>query len=217
MRHICTLFFHIMRQGTAGRKNMGRTKYIEIIRKAVIVEAVLIIVLTAGVVRQKSSIRAESSSVQSDSIKWVDFNVGYEALCDAYHWDVETHDTKHPVDWIELLAYTAARTGGEFDKKALAVLNKTAEKLASGEEELAELTADLKYYDYYMEAYGAVLGGMVGEFEEECEDADGGRSYRKNYGLKAFFHWQRALTIRIMMISERGEVLAISGNIWDMT
>ena len=58
-----------------------------------------------------------TSAAGKDYIKWVDFTVSYEALCQAYDWDVDTFDTEHHVEWIPLLAYTAARTGGEFDKK----------------------------------------------------------------------------------------------------
>ena len=105
--------------------------------------------------------------VRAELIKWVDFNVSYEALCEAYNWDVETHDTDHPVHFVELLAYTAARTGGEFGSDALKILKKAANQLAEGETTVEDLTKDLKYYSYYREAYGAVLDGMVGEFEEE--------------------------------------------------
>ena len=83
-----------------------------------------------------------------DYIKWVDFTVSYEALCQAYDWDVDTFDTEHHVEWIPLLAYTAARTGGEFDKKALKILNETAEKLVEGEAEIETLTKDMKSVSY---------------------------------------------------------------------
>lgn len=45
-----------------------------------------------------------------DFIKWVDFTVPYEALCVAYNLDVESHDTDIPLNWIELLAYTATKS-----------------------------------------------------------------------------------------------------------
>lgn len=126
-------------------------------------------------------------SDSGDYIKWVDFTVSYEALCRAYVWDVDTHGTTHEVDWIELLAYTAAKTGGEFGSKALSVLEKAAEALSEGECSIEELTGDLKYYSYYHEAYDAVLGGMVGEYEEEMEDENGEMRYQSRYGLKAYF------------------------------
>lgn len=128
-----------------------------------------------------------SSAEEKEYIKWVDFSVSYEALCSAYAWDVETYDTKQPVHWIELLAYTAARTGGEFNGKALKLLEETAEKLAKGEESIEALTEDMKYYPYYKEAYEAVLGGLVGEYQEETEDESGKKEFRTKYGLKAYF------------------------------
>ena len=42
-------------------------------------------------------------------IKWVDFNVPYEALDKALKLDVASHGTDAPLNWVELLAYLAAR------------------------------------------------------------------------------------------------------------
>ena len=82
-----------------------------------------------------------------------------------------------------------------------------------GGEKMEDITRDMKYYSYYLEAYGAVLGGMVGEFKVEIpmseapefalkehgnEDpngesgqsqehkADDGKVWVTKYGLKAF-------------------------------
>lgn len=130
-------------------------------------------------------------------IRWVDFDVSYETLCKAYEWDVSSHETAYPVNWVDLLAYTATVTGGKFDKKALQTLDKTAEKLTRGETTMEELTGTKKFaqtssqkfaktFAYYKEAYGAVLDGLVGEYEEEKEE-NGTKQICKTYGLKAFF------------------------------
>lgn len=169
------------------RFNKKDTRYCGFLRKAMLVEAALVLMLAAGVARQSAVARAASASVEQDYIKWVDFNVSYEALDTAYRWDVDTHEGGNPVSWIDLLAITAAKTGGEFDRKALSILEKTAEELAGGKTTVEKLAKDLKYYDYYKEAYGAVLGGMVGEFEEERVDENGVKGYHTTYGLKAFF------------------------------
>lgn len=169
-------------------------KYIFNIRKAILAEGLLLLLLAAILLGRSLSepemtaiTYASSSSTEGDYIKWVDFTVSYEALCEAYEWDVDTHGTEHEVSWIELLAYTAARTGGAFDKEALVILKNTAEQLSEGETTIAELTKNMKYYAYYLEAYTAVLGGMVGEYEAEMEDENGRKSFRKVYGLKAYF------------------------------
>lgn len=145
------------------------------------------LMLFAAVPRRQEAVITGSSASGKDYIKWVDFTISYEALCKAYDWDVDTHGTDHEVHWIELLAYTAAKTGGKFDKQALSALEKTAQKLSEGETTMEELTKDMKYYSYYEEAYSAALGGLVGEYEAEEEDENGRKGYRSKYGLKAYF------------------------------
>ena len=51
---------------------------------------------------------------REDYIKWVDFNVSSEALSFACQTDVTTYGTDCHIDWISLLACTAARYGGEI-------------------------------------------------------------------------------------------------------
>lgn len=162
------------------------------IRKAILIEAVFVMALLMVVIgraarQPQEAIQTATTASGEDYIKWVDFNVSYEALCRAYEWDVDTYNSSHHVNWIELLAYTATRTGGEFDKKALTILEETAEKLCDGETTIEELTEDMKYYSYYEEAYTAILGGLVGEYRAEVEDENGNRSYQSKYGLKAYF------------------------------
>ncbi|MGN0376699.1 MAG: M23 family metallopeptidase [Suilimivivens sp.] len=119
-------------------------------------------------------------------IKWVDFNVTSEALSKAYTLDVESYDKDVHLNWIELLAYAGTKGGGSFNKNSLSLIDKLASELSSGETTMAKLTKDMEYYDYYYEAYEAVLGGMVGEYEIEQEDDQGNRAFKKVYGLKAF-------------------------------
>ena len=123
-----------------------------------------------------------SVSVQKkDFIKWVDFNISYEALCAAYEYDVETYKEPVHVEWIPLLAYTAARTGGNFSKDTLSLMKDTKEKLCAKEVTIENLTKNLKYYNYYLEAYDAVLHNYVGEYTDPKNTTTS-----KAYGLKVF-------------------------------
>ena len=135
---------------------------------------------------EKMSAIEVSSGANGDYIKWVDFNVTYEALCAAYDLDVASYDEEVHLNWIELLAYAGAKSGGSFGKDSVPLIQKLAAELSSGESTLEELTKDMKYYNYYCEAYEAVLGGMVGEYEIEQADENGKKSWKKVYGLKAF-------------------------------
>ncbi len=129
-----------------------------------------------------SSESGEAVEATADGyIKWVEFNVTCEAMAEAYGQDVDSYGKEPHLDWIELLAYAGARTGGAFDGGSVRLIREAAEKIAGGRTTMAELTEDMEYYDYYLEAYGAVLGGMVGEFS--LKEDEGWKSY---YGLKAF-------------------------------
>lgn len=115
---------------------------------------------------------SSANASEKKFIKWVDFDVTKEALQKAYEYDLSTVDSDVHLHWIELLAYLGAKYGGDFQRYKETDLNGLAEKLMNKEAALSELTADMKYYPYYLEAYTAVLGGLVGSYEiEERTDA----------------------------------------------
>lgn len=174
-------------------------------RMVIAAEAVLCLIAIAGVFcsgkavgilgseksGQDNSISNEwvMEAVSDGYIKWVDFNVTYEALCTAYDWDVSTWGEDVHIDWVEMLAYLGACYGGDFEanrKNLTKDMATLASKLTKEEYTMEELTKDMKYYDYYEEAYRAVLGGMVGEYEIGKEDESGNVSWEKVYGLKAY-------------------------------
>ncbi len=125
---------------------------------------------------------------QKSYIKWVDFNITCEALNRAYQYDIDTYGQEVHLDWISLLAYAGAKKGGTFDQESLECIDYLAEQLREKETTLEQITADLKYYPYYYEAYTAVLGGMVGEYRIEVVeesgqgDASGTPAQAKNSG-----------------------------------
>ncbi|WP_455714448.1 M23 family metallopeptidase [Anaerosporobacter sp.] len=138
----------------------------------------------------KDNTSGDSSTKEEkkDYIKWVEFNVSYEALEQAYQYDVESYGKDVHINWIELLAYLGATYGGEFKGYKHSDMSKLVERLQSKEETMETITADMKYYSYYLEAYNAVLGGLVGEYEIEQKKDDTSEEvvWVKQYGLKAF-------------------------------
>lgn len=138
-----------------------------------------------------------------DTIKWVDFNVTSQALNDAFRYDVDTCQAPVHLNWIELLAYLGAKYGGDFSHYQKKDMDALAQALTDGSKTMEQLTETLNYYPYYLEAYSAVLGGMVGEFEAEIPASQApsfllssgtegeGESapqkvWARQYGLKAF-------------------------------
>lgn len=127
------------------------------------------------------------SAAAGDYIKWIDFTPTYRALCDTLEADIKSHESgsSHQVSWIELLAALAAANGGNFASYRSSDTEKLLAKAAEGED-VASLVKNKKLYAYYLEAYGAVLGGMVGSFTEVSVSPDGSESRCERYGLRAF-------------------------------
>lgn len=119
-------------------------------------------------------------------IKWVDFTVPAAAMEAALEKDLSTQGTENHLDWISLLAYLGTRYGGDWKQYRSSDLTVLCQKLQSGET-LNTLTQKMKYYDYYLEAYTAVLGGFVGVWQRQIPDKETGIPTRTEiYGLKAF-------------------------------
>ena len=116
--------------------------------------------------------------VRAEPVKWVDFQVPYQSLQYALQQDVLTFEQEKHIGWIEILSLAACRTGG---KCPLSSVKKAAVDL-KGEKSPEELLgANRKYYDYYLEAYSAALGGLVGSFAIQING-----EWKSQYGLKAF-------------------------------
>ena len=116
----------------------------------------------------------------ADYIKWVDFTVPETLLKTALDLDLSTYGAEGSphVNWIELLAYLGAKYGGDFSRYQRKDLDSAVQRVKDGES-ISEQAAGMKYYGYYREAYDAVLGGLVGEFETETE-----AGWEQQYGLK---------------------------------
>lgn len=120
---------------------------------------------------------AAAAEEKKDFIKWVDFDVPAPVMSQAldlarasYGWE------DGPISWLDLLAYLAAKYGGDFSHYQDSDLEKAAGLVRSGED-LTQLAS----FSYYREAYGAVLGGFAGEYVQPAED--GGQLC---YGLTAY-------------------------------
>ena len=51
---------------------------------------------------------------------------------------------------------------------------------------MQDLTQNMKYYNYYFNAYSAVLGGFIGNYSIEVQSDNGITNFENRYGLKAF-------------------------------
>ena len=113
----------------------------------------------------------------------------YSLLEKTMYLDIESYETEIHLNWIELLAYLGSKYGGNYKLYQSKDLTDLVERLNQGEP-IEHITKGMKLYDYYKEAYSAVLGGFLGEFmiqvPIESESEDGMIMWESKYGLKAF-------------------------------
>ena len=161
-------------------------------------ELFVLVLLCLCLFMKRTDRQAGIFQTSGDFIKWVDFNVTCEALEQAFRYDVDTCQAEVHLNWVDLLAYLGTRYGGDFSRYKKRDMKKVAEQLINGEMTMEELTKDMKYYDYYRQAYGAVLDGMVGTFQAEIPADEVPEMLQQSaqntdtvwvtkYGLKAFF------------------------------
>lgn len=116
--------------------------------------------------------------VRAEAIKWVDFRVPVESLKYAMEQDIASAEKEKHISWVDILALAACRTGGRCEISSV----KKAVKELEGDRSAKEILGQQeRLFDYYHEAYSAVLGGLLGHFEIEVNGEK-----KAMYGLKAF-------------------------------
>lgn len=146
---------------------------------ALIIAAAFIGICVASTV--KSTIPTQTADVQSSPssgtsekknfIKYVEFNVPYLALKKAMDLDIESHNKGGSLSWVDILAYLGAKYGGEFSRYKSADMDAFVKKLET--KSIADLTGSMKYFNYYHEAYSAVLSGLLGKYKINGEEKYG--------------------------------------------
>ncbi|MCL2837949.1 MAG: M23 family metallopeptidase [Oscillospiraceae bacterium] len=102
----------------------------------------------------------------AEEIKWVDFNIPYEALRKAMQLEINARrEGCEAVNWIEMLSYLACKYWGNWANYREADLVALAERLKNGEE-MRQIVEGQEQFAYHMRRYGAILGGFLGERED---------------------------------------------------
>ena len=112
----------------------------------------------------------------SQYIKWVDFKVTEQAMSDALKFELANRDTENKVTMIDLLAILGAKYGGDFSQYKHSDMSLIIEQINNGKT-ISEIGAKYNHYQYFAEAYSAVLGEFVGEYYNNGE---------RKFGLRVF-------------------------------
>lgn len=152
-------------------------------QRFIIIELILLFLLIG--LKDPQTNPSSVTQVETNYIKWVDFDVTADAMNEALRYDITTFQSDIHINWIELLALLGVKYGGDFSMYQASDMADFVSDLNDGY--LAtELTFNKTYYDYYLEAYTAVLGGMVGVYEIEIPQNETETNWVTKYGLYAF-------------------------------
>ena len=161
-------------------------KTVKVKRTYVISVLIIFIFIIISSVIITSIANTEEENKKNTYIKWVDYNVPLEVMEKTAKLDIDSHNnnTNIKINWIELISYLASKYGGNFKLFKQIDLNQVVEKINNGEK-IENLITNQKLYNYYMQAYTAVLKEFIGNYEIEIEE-NGKKVYKEKYGIKAF-------------------------------
>ena len=119
-------------------------------------------------------------------IKYVEFNPSYEALEKSMREDIKSHGEENHINWIEVLAYLGSKYGGDFKIYKENDMDEVIKKLKNGEK-MVDISKNMKNYNYYFQAYEAVLKEFLGNYKIQKKSKNGQEPvWEEAYGLKAF-------------------------------
>lgn len=122
------------------------------------------------------------TQTQKSYIKWFELNVSEKALRDAMKLDIETYDMLYHISWIDTLSYLACKNGNDFSNYKSSDIDKMKEKIGDIYT-VDDLMQDNKYYSFYKQGFSAALGGILGEYEKQAPDGNGGKKIVSGYGM----------------------------------
>lgn len=128
---------------------------------------------------------AQEKTTEKNYIRWFEMNVSLSALEDAMELDIKTYDMLYHISWIDTLSYLACKNGNDWARYTKKDIDKMVAALGDMYT-VDDLMADNKYYSFYKEAFSAALGGLLGEYEKQAPDGNGGKKIVRGYDLVAY-------------------------------
>ncbi len=128
---------------------------------------------------------SETANGGKSYIKWFEMKVSLSALEDAMVLDIETYDKLYHISWIDTLSYLACKNGNNWSGYNKKDINNMIAKLGDIYT-VDDLMKENQYYSFYKEAFTAALGGLLGEYEKQAPDGQGGKKIVSGYGLVAY-------------------------------
>lgn len=145
----------------------------------------LVIALCLVAMSLYTNVSAENPANENTYVKWAEMNVSLAALKDTMKLDIDTYGKLYHISWIDSLSYLACKNGNIWNGYKKAQLDKMLEELGDVYT-VDDLMKENKYYLYYKETFSAMLSGILGVYEKEAPDGQGGKKLVTGYGLIAY-------------------------------
>ena len=144
------------------------------IKKIIYFFVILIIVLLGGVcIYTYADDEIQFSEEEKKYIKWVDFNIPYEALEKAMNIDIKSQKEEVKLNWIDILSHLSTKYGGDYKRYKAKDMDDIVAKIKEGKT-AKEISKNQTLYSYYIEAYTAVLGEFLGEYKIQSTSKENG-------------------------------------------
>ncbi len=145
----------------------------------------VIIALCIVAISIYTNVSAENETENGSYIKWAEMNFSLSALKDTMQLDIGTYGKLYHISWIDSLAYLACKNGNKWGNYKKADLEKMLESLGESYT-VDELMSENEYYAYYKKVFSAMLSGILGCYEKEAPDGNGGKKKVSGYGVIAY-------------------------------
>ena len=132
-----------------------------------------------------TNVSAETQKDENTYIKWAEMNACLSALEDTMQLDIESFGKLYHISWVDSLSYLACKNGNSWDGYKRAQLDKMVEELGDIYT-VDDLMCGNEYYAYYKETFSAMLSGILGTYEKEAPDGNGGKKTVTGYGFVAY-------------------------------
>jgi len=155
------------------------------LKKARIAAGIIALVCAAVCLVMAYNFAFAENEPEKKYIKWAELNVSYKALEDTMNLDIDTYDKLYHISWIDSLSYLACKNGNNWSSYKSSHLKQMLEEIGDIYT-IEDLMGENKYFSYYRQIFSAALGGILGEYEKQAPDGNGGITTKKGYGLTAY-------------------------------
>src|SRR5690554_6550036 len=108
---------------------------------------IIVVMLSCSIVIFCNNIN-QKTIISRSTIKWMSFDTPAKVLDEALKVDIESFNSGKRINWISILAYMAAKYGGNFSRFKQKDITALVDRIKGGET-IEDITITMKNYPHY--------------------------------------------------------------------